>query len=126
VAVEGQVRVERDLAQLPWPSWLRKNRGAFHGFTEEDEPNFSFRRPPCSFYSGSKALGEEAIRGVGRNYIWRLRIPFDQFDDPRNYLSKLRNYAKVYNNVNSLSHRGDFVAACLECGGAKRPLALTT
>jgi dTDP-4-dehydrorhamnose reductase len=114
VEADGRARVERDLTQPPLQSWLRKNRGAFHGFTEEDEPNFSFRQGPCSFYSGSKALGEEAIRGVGQSYIWRLRIPFDQCDDARNYLSKLQNYPKVYDNVNSLSHRGDFVAACLE------------
>jgi UDP-glucose 4,6-dehydratase len=59
-------------------------------------------------------LGEESIRAVGQNYIWRLRIPFDQFDNPRNYLSKLQNYPKVYQNVNSLSHRSDFTAACLD------------
>jgi dTDP-4-dehydrorhamnose reductase len=114
VAVQGRWRVERDLTQAPLQFLLRQTRAAFQGFTEEDEPNFTFRRPPCSFYSGTKALGEEAINGVGQKYIWRLRIPFDQFDDSRNYLSKLQNYAKVYDNVNSLSHRGDFVTACLE------------
>ena len=31
------------------------------GFTEEDVPNFSYDQPPCSFYSGSKALGEEVL-----------------------------------------------------------------
>ena len=31
------------------------------GFTEEDTPNFTFRAGPCSFYSGSKALGEEVL-----------------------------------------------------------------
>ncbi len=107
-------RVERSLATPAMQTLLAENRGAFHGFTEQDEPNFSFRRPPCSFYSGTKALGEEAVRGVGENYIWRLRIPFDRFDDPRNYLSKLQNYAKVYDNANSLSHREDFVKGCVE------------
>jgi dTDP-4-dehydrorhamnose reductase len=124
VAVEGHSRVERDLTQPPLQSLLREDRGAFHGFTEEDDPNFSFRRPPCSFYSGSKALGEEAIQGVGQNYIWRLRIPFDQFDNPRNYLSKLQNYAKVYDNVNSLSHRADFVAACLDLWRRRAPFGV--
>ena len=52
------------------------------------------------------------MEGVGRGYLWRLRIPFDEFDNPRNYLSKVQNYAKVYDNVNSISHRGDFVSAC--------------
>jgi dTDP-4-dehydrorhamnose reductase len=114
VVTDGQVRVERDLSQPRMQSLLRENPGVFHGFTETDEPNFSFRQPPCSFYSGSKALGEEAIKDIGNNYIWRLRIPFDEFNNPRNYLSKLQNYPKVYQNVNSLSHRADFTSACLE------------
>ncbi len=124
VQMDGACRVERDLNQPPWQSLLRKNRAAFHGFTETDEPNFSFRQPPCSFYSGSKAMGEEAIDGVGQNYIWRLRIPFDQFDNSRNYLSKLQNYAKVYDNVNSLSHRADFVTACLELWRRRAPFGI--
>ncbi len=124
VDVQGGRREERDLTQPSLQLLLRQNRGAFHGFTEEDEPNFTFRRPPCSFYSGTKALGEEAIKGIGQNYIWRLRIPFDQFDDPRNYLSKLQTYVKVYDNVNSLSHRGDFVAACLELWRRHAPFGI--
>jgi dTDP-4-dehydrorhamnose reductase len=124
VAEGGAAHVERDLNKPRWQALLRENRGAFHGFTEADEPNFSFRRPPCSFYSGAKALGEEAIQGVGQNYIWRLRIPFDQFDNPRNYLSKLQNYAKVYDNANSLSHRADFVAACLDLWRRRAPFGV--
>ena len=50
-----------------------------------------------------------------------MRIPFDQFDNPRNYLSKVQNYPKVYDNVNSLSHRGDFVAACLDLWQKRAP-----
>ena len=100
--------------------------GAIHGFTETDAPNFTFRDPPCSFYSGTKALGEEAIAGVGQSYIWRLRIPFDEFDNARNYLSKVQRYAKVYDNVNSISHRGDFVRAAWICGNAARRSAFTT
>jgi dTDP-4-dehydrorhamnose reductase len=124
VLTQGRVRVERDLTQAPLVFLLRQSRAAFQGFTEEDEPNFSFRRPPCSFYSGSKALGEEAIQGYGQNYVWRLRIPFDEFDDPRNYLTKLQRYPKIYENVNSLSHRGDFVTACLELWRRRAPFGV--
>ena len=35
-----------------------------NGWTEEDEPNFSFRSPPGSFYSDTKALGEEVLEGA--------------------------------------------------------------
>jgi dTDP-4-dehydrorhamnose reductase len=117
-------REERDLLAPQAREALQKNPGSVQGFTEEDEPNFTFRRPPCSFYSGTKALAEEALRHTGRHYIWRLRIPFDQFDSPRNYLSKIQNYPKVYDNVNSLSHRGDFVAACLDLWQLKAPFGV--
>ena len=102
----------------------REIAGAIHGFTETDTPNFSFRDPPCSFYSGTKALGEEAIAGIGQSYIWRLRIPFDEFDNPRNYLSKVQRYAKVYDNVNSISHRGDFAQACLDLWERRAPFGI--
>jgi dTDP-4-dehydrorhamnose reductase len=78
-----------------------------HGFIETDPPNFSFRSPPCSFYSGTKALAEETMSPLANGYLWRLRIPFDELDNPRNYLTKVQTYAKVYNNVNSISHRAN-------------------
>ena len=84
------------------------------GFSETDEPNFCFSHNNCSFYSGTKALAEEVMAGFPDFYVWRLRIPFDEFDGHRNYLSKVQRYAKVYQNWNSISHRGDFVAACLD------------
>ncbi|MBI1178653.1 sugar nucleotide-binding protein [bacterium] len=132
VVEQGVERIEPDLTKpnlrehyrssIPLSSSIKERAGErsrseavfFRGFTETDTPNFSFRSPPCSFYSGTKALGEEAIAGVGRSYIWRLRIPFDEFDNARNYLSKVQRYSKVYDNVNSISHRRDFVAACID------------
>ncbi|QDV69547.1 dTDP-4-dehydrorhamnose reductase [Rosistilla carotiformis] len=85
------------------------------GFSEEDRPNFSFRTNNCSFYSGSKALGEECLVGAENVYVWRLRIPFDHRDSPRNYLSKLMRYHRLLEATNSISHLGDFVRASLEC-----------
>jgi dTDP-4-dehydrorhamnose reductase len=121
IAEPGLARVEKDFTRPELQGLVEKNRAAIHGFTEVDEPNFSFRSPPCSFYSGTKALAEEAIAGVGQSYVWRLRIPFDEFDSSRNYLSKVQRYAKVYDNVNSLSHRGDFAAACLDLWERRAP-----
>jgi dTDP-4-dehydrorhamnose reductase len=114
VTMNGRTRVEKDLIRPDLHELVEKTPLAIHGFTETDRPNFTFRDPPCSFYSGTKALGEEAIADIGQNYIWRLRIPFDEFDGARNYLSKIQRYAKVYDNVNSVSHRGDYVRACLD------------
>ncbi len=85
------------------------------GFSEEDPPNFSFEHSNCSYYSGTKVWGEQAIEEVGGEYyIWRLRIPFDQYDSPRNYLSKMINYNKLLNATNSVSHKGDFARYCLQ------------
>ena len=101
-----------------------QNRAAIRGFSESDKPNFSFRDPPCSFYSGSKALAEEAIAGLGDTYLWRLRIPFDAHDNPRNYLSKIQRYPKIYDNINSLSHREDFVRVCLDLWEGRAPFGI--
>jgi dTDP-4-dehydrorhamnose reductase len=117
-------RVERDLTRPELRAQWGKGSELFAGFTEQDEPNFSFRRPPCSFYSGSKALGEESLAGSGQSYIWRLRIPFDGFDGPRNYLSKLQRYARVYDNLNSISHRADYARACLDLWERRAPFGI--
>ena len=124
VMLNGKLRVEKDMTQPALKELVDENPGAVHGFTETDTPNFSFRDPPSSFYSGTKALAEEAISGVGQSFIWRLRIPFDEFDNPRNYLTKVQRYPKVYDNVNSISHRGDFVRACLDLWELKAPFGI--
>ncbi len=85
------------------------------GFTEEDAPNFSFRQNNCSFYSGCKALGEETLAGAENAYVWRLRIPFNHQDSPRNYLTKLLRYNRLLEATNSISHLNEFVAACFAC-----------
>ena len=85
------------------------------GFTEDDAPNFSFRQNNCSFYSGSKALGEECLSDAQRCFIWRLRIPFDHHDSARNYLSKVMRYERLLDARNSLSHLREFVTACYDC-----------
>ena len=85
------------------------------GWKEDDEPNFSFRSSPCSFYSGSKALGEEVLEEAENCYIWRLRIPFNEERTPRNYLQKLLNYDSLLEAENSVSHLDEFVQKCVEC-----------
>ena len=70
-------------------------------YTEEDPPNFCFKTNNGSFYSGCKALAEDLVN-KNNSYICRLRIPFDQYNNPRNYLSKLQNYNKLLNMKNSI------------------------
>ena len=120
----GSWRLEPDLNKPEVRRLFDTELEVFQGFTEDDEPNFSFRHPPCSFHNGTKVLAEEAIKDTGQVFIWRLRIPFDEFDSPRNSLSKLQRYPKVYDNINSFSHRGDFVRACLDLWERKAPFGI--
>jgi len=86
-----------------------------NGWTEEDKPNFTFKsKGGCSWYSGTKALGEEVLTDYDNVYIWRLRIPFDNVNNKRNYLSKLLNYNTLLDATNSLSDLNEFVSACID------------
>ena len=117
----GTWAVEDRLTEPLISELLSKRSDRVAGFTETDEPNFCFTHNNCSFYSGTKALAEEVMLQFPDYYVWRLRIPFDEFDGSRNYLSKVQRYAKVYQNWNSISHRADFVAACLDTWLQKIP-----
>lgn len=85
------------------------------GFTEEDPPNFTFRQNNCSFYSGTKALGEEILDKYNNVYIWRLRIPFNNEDNPRNYITKLLRYENLLEATNSISHLSEFASSTFAC-----------
>lgn len=117
----GTWAVEDNLTEPLVSELLSRRSERVAGFSESDEPNFCFAHNNCSFYSGTKALAEEVMAGFPNFYVWRLRIPFDEFDGHRNYLSKVQRYAKVYQNWNSVSHRGDFTAACLDTWIKKVP-----
>ena len=115
----GRIRTACEEVGIPWGHVSsgciysgRKSNGG--GWTEEDVPNFSFRNGPCSFYSGSKALGEEVLNDAENCYIWRLRIPFNEGKSPRNYLQKLLNYASLLEAENSISHLDEYVKACVD------------
>jgi dTDP-4-dehydrorhamnose reductase len=90
-------------------------------FTEADAPNFTFRQNNCSFYSGTKALGEEILKNADNVYLWRLRIPFDNIESPRNYLSKLIRYENLLEASNSISQLDEFVAATFACWEKRVP-----
>ncbi|TWT55986.1 sugar nucleotide-binding protein [Allorhodopirellula solitaria] len=91
----------------------RGRRQDGRGFCEIDPPNFSFRQNNCSFYSGTKAMGEELLADFDGGYIWRLRIPFSRIDSSRNYLSKLMRYNMLLEAENSLSHLTEFANAAI-------------
>jgi dTDP-4-dehydrorhamnose reductase len=84
------------------------------GFKESDPPNMSFELNNCSFYTGTKVLAEQLFRLLARKYIWRIRLPFESYNNRRNYFTKLLSYEQLISVQNSLSHKSDFVKACLE------------
>ena len=122
----GRVRAACERAGVPWGhvssgciySGERPGGG---GFREDDAPNFSFRTNHCSFYSGTKALGEEVLAGADACFVWRLRIPFSEVDSPRNYLSKVMTYPRLLEATNSLSQLDDFARATFACWQERVP-----
>jgi dTDP-4-dehydrorhamnose reductase len=115
----GVVREACEMAGIPWGHVssgciFTGKRTDGSGFREIDPPNFSFRQNNCSFYSGCKALGEEVLDGAEQCYVWRLRIPFENTANPRNYLQKVMSYTTLLDAENSLSQLDEFVCACLD------------
>jgi len=91
------------------------------GYREEDEPNFSFEHPPCSFYSGTKAEMEKRIKDTPGVSIFRLRMPFSSAKDDRNLLWKLSRYPKLIEASNSLSFLDEFISTSLKMVAAQTP-----
>lgn len=83
-------------------------------YTEDDAPNFTFDNLKASFYSGSKALAEEIVSQCKKSWICRLRIPFDDQLNPRNYIIKILKYKKLLNLPNSISNKKEFINACID------------
>ena len=110
---DGFWTIREDLNAPDLGGILTARSSKIRGFAEDDPPNFTFENG-SSFYSGTKAIAEKILLSFPSTYVWRLRMPFEERDSPRNYLSKLQTYPKLYQNWNSLSHLGDFASACLQ------------
>jgi len=82
------------------------------GWSETDAPQLRFNSG-AGYYVGCKQLAEQIVSKYPRVWCCRMRIPFDHLHSPRNYISKLITYPKVFDAFNSLCHRDDFVNACL-------------
>ena len=81
-------------------------------YTEECPSDFDFNNG--SVYSGTKAMAETVIREfTSRHYIFRLRIPFDHYSSPRNYITKMLSYDTLLDAVNSMTNRQDFARAVI-------------
>ena len=122
----GRIAEACEAANIPWGHVssgciYTGSREDGSEFTEEDEPNFTFRQNNCSFYSGTKALGEEILKDRPNVYLWRLRIPVNNIDSPRNYLTKLMRYDNLLEATNSISQLDEFAAATFACWEKRIP-----
>jgi dTDP-4-dehydrorhamnose reductase len=117
---DGSWTVRKDMNSADVADLLAARSSRIRGFDEGDAPNFTFESGG-SFYSGTKAVAEKILLGFPTGYLWRLRLPFEPENNPRNYLSKLLTYPRLYQNWNSLSHLGDAVSACLQIWESNLP-----
>ena len=113
IAENGRFKIEEDLGGSSARALLSCEPERVFGFSESDKPNCTFNSPSCTFYSGTKALAEEALR-QGELYIWRFHLPFDEQDAPSNLLSQLQDGLKVHDSLNSVSHLDECISACFE------------
>jgi dTDP-4-dehydrorhamnose reductase len=121
VEEEGRAEVRLRLDEAETVDLFGAHPERFQGFTERDEPNFSFRTAPCDFYSGTKALAEEAVREIGQSYIWRFWMPFNARTEPCNWLWRMQRRGHAQEAINSFSHLEDCVKACLDLWEMKAP-----
>jgi 3,5-epimerase/4-reductase len=80
-------------------------------FSEDDPHNFGHTNPTASVYSKSKSWFEMDFRDTlikdnpsNRNYLLRIRMPFDGVMDDKNYINKIIKYDKLVNYPNSVTY----------------------
>lgn len=90
-------------------------------FTEDDENNFGNTNPSSSVYSYSKSMFEQSFRilmdhynrcnitDYSDRYLLRIRMPFDDEMDDKNYINKIIKYDKLLNYQNSITYIPDLV-----------------
>jgi hypothetical protein len=72
---------------------LQRGRAGRRGFTEDWTPRTSpSARTTAPSTAAPRASARRSSPGRPSLFVWRLRIPFDSVDNPRNYLTKLMRY----------------------------------
>jgi len=110
----GQICEDNNIILGHMSSACVYNGYTFGGYKEDDVVGLSFKTD-CSFYTGTKVMAEEALLNLDKKYVWRIRLPFDCFNNPRNYLTKLMKFDRLIVAENSLSNRIESVSACIRC-----------
>ena len=127
--VPGIIAQACEDANVPWGHVSSGCIYTGSGRTAQGLPKRTLRISPSArttvlSTAGRKALGEEVLAGYSNVYIWRVRIPFDQFENPRNYLTKLMRYSRLLDATNSISELQEFVEASLLCWERRVPFGI--
>jgi nucleoside-diphosphate-sugar epimerase len=64
---------------------------------------------------------EKALLAFPDTYLWRLNVPFEERDHPRNFLTKLQTHPQLLQMWNSFTHLRDAVTACLQVWNSELP-----
>jgi dTDP-4-dehydrorhamnose reductase len=78
-------------------------------YNEDDIPNFGSDSYRSSFYSKTKDAFEKLSAHLNR-YIFRIRIPFNEVPESKNYLSKIINYNNLISCKNSITNINDLAS----------------
>ncbi len=123
----GRIAAACEAAGVPWGHVssgciYKGSRPDWKPWREDDPPNFCFGSATTgSFYSGTKSLGEQVLAGRPNCYIWRMRVPFNNQDGPRNFLTKLMAYDRILDSTESLTELDEFCNATLDCWLKRAP-----
>jgi UDP-glucose 4,6-dehydratase len=100
--------------------FLASRSARVRGFADNDTPNCTLENGG-SFYTGALAGMEKTLAQFTETYLWRLNVPFEERDHPRNWLTKLQSAPQLRQAWNSLTHLRDAVTACLQIWNSELP-----
>ena len=102
-----------------------KDRGDGVPFSETSLPNFTFLLGKASWYSGTKALGESIVAKTWeQTWVWRIRMPFNHLDQPKNIITKYLKYPRIWNQKNSYTNLDEFVEMAASFQNKKIPYGI--
>lgn len=91
-------------------SYWDDSKAMEHQFTEEDDPNFF-----GSSYSVVKGKTDILMRRLFPDVLnLRIRMPISREDHPRNFLTKIISYPRIYSTLNSMTVLEDFFPILLD------------
>ncbi len=100
--------------------FLASHSARVRGFADDDAPNATLEKGG-SFYSGALATMEKSLLPFPETYLWRINVPFEERDHPRNFLTRVQTSPQLRQAWNSFTHLRDAVTACLQVWNSDLP-----